>query len=70
VNSDNFNNTCRGYVYRALQEMNATDEERRKIIKGLSIAFDLMTMEEARRLDRKTNMIGLKTNETKSKITI
>lgn len=49
VNPDNFNDTCRGYLIRALKEAGASEEERRKITKGLTVAFDLMTMEDARK---------------------
>ncbi len=49
VNSDNFNDTLKGYLIRALKEAKATEEERRRIFMGLIWAIDLMTMEEARK---------------------
>lgn len=49
VNPDNFNDTCKGYLIRALKESNATEEDRRRIFVGLKWAFDLLTMEEARK---------------------
>ena len=49
VNPDNFNDTCRGYLIRALKEAKASEEERRKIFIGLKWALDLMTMEDARK---------------------
>lgn len=49
VNPDNFNDTLKGYLIRALKEINATEEDRRKIFMGLKWALDLMTMEDARK---------------------
>ncbi len=49
VNPDNFNDTMKGYLVRALKEAGASEEDRRKIFIGLTWAIDLMTMEEARR---------------------
>ena len=49
VNPDNFNDTCRGYLIRALKEAGISEEERRKVFIGLMWAIDLMTMEDARK---------------------
>lgn len=49
VNPDNFNDTMKGYLIRALKEAGASEEDRRKIFIGLKWAIDLMTMEEARK---------------------
>lgn len=49
VNSDNFNETCLGYVKRALQECKTLDEDQKSEVRSkLYYAFDMMTMEEAR----------------------
>ena len=49
VNPDNFNDTCRGYLIRALKEAGISEGERRKVFIGLKWALDLMTMEDARK---------------------
>jgi hypothetical protein len=49
VNPDNFNETLKGYLIRALKEAKATEEDRRKVFMGLKWALDLLTMEEARK---------------------
>jgi hypothetical protein len=49
VNPGNFNDTCRGYLIRALKEAGINEEDRRKILNGLRWAFSELTMEEARR---------------------
>ena len=49
VNPDNFNDTLKGYLIRALKEAKATEEDRRKVFIGLKWALDLLTMEEARK---------------------
>lgn len=49
VNPDNFNETMKGYLIRALKEAGVTEEDRRKIFTGLKWAIDLLTMEEARK---------------------
>jgi hypothetical protein len=49
VNPDNFNDTLKGYLIRALKEAGASEEDRRRIFMGLKWALDLMTMEDARK---------------------
>lgn len=49
VNPDNFNETLKGYLIRALKEIDATEEDRQKLFNGLRWALDEMTMEDARR---------------------
>jgi len=49
VNPDNFNETCKGYLIRALKEAKVSEEDRRRIFIGLKWAMDLMTMEDARK---------------------
>ncbi len=49
VNPENFNDTLKGYLIRALKEAKATEEERRRAFIGLKWALDLLTMEEARK---------------------
>lgn len=54
VNEDNFNETCKGYVVRALRIANENgkifdDELIGKLFNGLRWAFDEMTMEDARK---------------------
>lgn len=57
VNEGNFNNTCRGYLVRAIKIMhendsnyneNLTGEQEQRLLSGLRWAFDEMTMEDAR----------------------
>lgn len=48
VNPDDFNDTMKGYLIRALFEAGASEEERRRIFMGLNWAIDLMTMRDAR----------------------
>lgn len=49
VNPDNFNDTLKGYLIRALKEINASEEERKKLFGGLRWAIDEMTMQDARK---------------------
>ncbi len=49
VNPENFNETMKGYLIRALKETKASEEERRRVFVGLKWALDLLTMEEARK---------------------
>lgn len=49
VNPNNFNDTMKGYLIRALKEAGASEEDRRKIFNGLRWAFSELTMEEARK---------------------
>ena len=58
VNGDNFNETCKGYLRRAIMNMrendgdydnNLTPEQESRIWSGLRWAFDDMTMEQARK---------------------
>lgn len=54
VNEDNFNETCKGYVYRALKIARNLEgeklslEQEKTVLRGLRWAFDEMTMSEAR----------------------
>jgi len=49
VNADNFNDTCQGYVKRALSDCNTlTDEQKKEVMRNLYWAFDFMTMQDAR----------------------
>lgn len=48
VNPENFNDTLKGYLIRALKEIGASEDDRRKLFGGLHLALDLLTMEEAR----------------------
>jgi len=57
VNEYNFNETCKGYLKRALKNMhendkdyknNLTEEQEKRLWNGLRWAFDDMTMEDAR----------------------
>lgn len=48
VNSNNFNETTKGYVIRACKIVDLSEEEVKKILNGLRWAFDEMTMEDAR----------------------
>lgn len=53
VNADNFNETCKGYIVRALKIANENglvlDKELvEKVMCGLRWSFDEMTMEDAR----------------------
>lgn len=47
VNENNFNETCKGYVIRALKIIGET-ELTDKVLNGLRWSFDEMTMEDAR----------------------
>lgn len=38
----------KGYIIRALKELNASEEERQKLFRGLSWAISELTMEDAR----------------------
>lgn len=54
VNESNFNETCKGYVVRAIKIANEDkvifdDELIKKLMNGIRWAFDEMTMEDARR---------------------
>lgn len=49
VNPDNFNDTMKGYLVRALKEAGASEEDRKRIFGGLRWAIDEMTMRDARR---------------------
>ena len=49
VNPDNFNKTLKGYLIRALKEIDASEEDSRKIFGGLRWALDEMTLEDARK---------------------
>ncbi len=49
VNPENFNDTMKGYLIRALREAGTSAEDRRRIFGGLHWAFDSLTMEEARK---------------------
>lgn len=49
VSADNFNNTMKGYLIRALKEAGASEEDRRRIFMGLNWATSEMTMRDARR---------------------
>lgn len=54
VNEDNFNETCKGYLIRALRIANENgqifdDELVKKLLSGIRWAFDEMTMEDARK---------------------
>lgn len=49
VNPDNFNDTMKGYLIRALKEAGASEEDRRRIFMGLNWAIDVMTMKDARK---------------------
>lgn len=48
VNPDNFNKTMKGYIIRALQEIDADQGFVDKFLNGLNWAIDEMTMEQAR----------------------
>ena len=57
VSGDNFNETCKGYLKRAIMNMrdedgdydnNLTPEQEMRLWSGLRWAFDDMTMEQAR----------------------
>ena len=48
VKPDSFNDTMKGYLIRALKEAGASEEDRRRIFRGLNWAIDLMTMRDAR----------------------
>lgn len=49
VNPYNFNQTCRGYVKRALNECETlTDEQKDEVQRKLYHSFDMMTMQDAR----------------------
>lgn len=57
VDEDNFNDTCKGYLKRAIRIMhegdenyknNLTEEQERRLFTALGWAFDEMTMEDAR----------------------
>lgn len=49
VNSDNFNETLKGYVIRACRIVEYDDTEVTKLFNGLRWSTDEMTMEDARR---------------------
>lgn len=49
VNPGNFNETCKGYVVRAMRDAGCNALQRSKLLSGLRWAFDEMTMEDARR---------------------
>jgi truncated hemoglobin YjbI len=49
VNPDNFNETMKGYIVRAMAEAKLPEETRKKIFQGLNWATSEMTMEDARR---------------------
>ena len=58
VNENNFNETCKGYLIRTFKIMheadknydnNLTEEQEKRIFKGLRWAFDEMTFEGARK---------------------
>lgn len=63
VNLDNFNETCEGYIIRALREANLNKEEVRKVLNGLRWAFDEMTMEDARKEEEKYRQGKIKFKE-------
>ena len=58
VNEDNFNETCKGYVYRALKIARKLEgeklslEQEKTVLCGLRWAFSEMTMSEAREEER------------------
>lgn len=51
VSEKNFNETCRGYLIRAMKNV---DEEKLidKVLDGLECAFDEMTFEGARKVSK------------------
>lgn len=49
VTPDNFNDTMKGYIVRALVEAQVSEEIRKKIFQGLNWAISEMTMRDARR---------------------
>jgi hypothetical protein len=48
VNPDNFNETMKGYIVRALKEMNADKDLADRFFNGLNWAIDEMAMSQAR----------------------
>ena len=46
---DNFNETCKGYMIRAMKEAGCDALQRSKLLNGLRWAFSEMTLEDARR---------------------
>ena len=58
VNEDNFNETCKGYIYRALKIARGLEgeklslEQEHTVLCGLRWAFSEMTMSEAREEER------------------
>lgn len=62
VNNDNFNETCKGYVKRAIKIMhendsdnvdNMTEEMEKRLMNGLRWAFSEMTFDDAREENNK-----------------
>ena len=49
INENNFNETCKGYIIRALKIGNFNQNEVNKILNDLRWAFDEMTFEDARK---------------------
>ncbi len=49
VNPNNFNDTLKGYIVRALREAEIDSESRQKVLNALSWALSEMTMQDARR---------------------
>ena len=58
VNEDNFNETCKGYVYRALKTARDLEgeklslEQEHTVLCGLRWAFDELSLEKAREEER------------------
>jgi len=62
VSKDNFNETCKGYLKRAIKVMhendsdynaNMTDEMEKRLMNGLRWAFSEMTFDDARKENNK-----------------
>ena len=54
VNPDNFNETCVGYIRRALEASDTlTEEQMREVLRNLYWSFDYMTMEDARMYNKR-----------------
>ncbi|BCZ47610.1 hypothetical protein psyc5s11_36770 [Clostridium gelidum] len=49
VNTDNLNETMKGYIIRACRIIECDDKEVKKLFNGLRWSIDEMTMEDARR---------------------
>lgn len=49
VNSDNFNETMKGYIIRSCRIVEYDDTEVNRLLNGLRWSTDEMTMEDARR---------------------